>query len=527
MSEESNQNIPSAMRSERRWIVWRYEVVKGKKTKVPYQPGGAKASSTRAAEWTDFDSVSAGNGHFDGIGFVLGDGWMGVDLDECIVDGVPCEEAAGIISELNSYTEISPSGLGVKIFMRGSKPKGWCKVKPKTFKAIEAYDSGRYFTVTGRMLDGSTVDVADRTDAMRELHERFSSKEDAAPDYVTTGKVGVVSQSTIKIGFGGDDTDLLKAAMSAANGEKFRGLWGGDAGEDHSFADNSLCCHLAFWAGPNPQRIDRLFRQSGLMRAKWDERRGTTTYGQRTISEVLKKCKEFYEDDDLIIPSANGSAPHVLMVDEEAIKAMPPREQALAELRKLLRVPISRWVQYCPEAGHETYYMYLEGVEDPVCIGKASAVVSRSAFKTAVYAQSNMVVSASGKLWNKVLRQLAMIREVVNVPEDTREGQLSSAINRFLEDQTVHDVTEKQEAVRLKSPFVENGLIYVHMESLKQWMVMNRMPVDLFYKTLLHMDWERHTVSFDNTSRSYWRTHMENLRQVGVDEAEPADRGRL
>ena len=50
---------------------------------------------------------------------------------------------------------------------------------------------------------------------------------------------------------------------------------------------------LAFWT-TNPDQIDRLFRTTGLLRAKWDEQRGTATYGQRTIAEALARQTEHY-----------------------------------------------------------------------------------------------------------------------------------------------------------------------------------------------------------------------------------------
>src|SRR5207302_6323653 len=89
---------------------------------------------------------------------------------------------------------------------------------------------------------------------------------------------------------------LIDRASEATNGEKFRRLWSGDtAGYDTpSQADQALCNLLAFWCQGDTSRMDGLFRQSGLMRAKWDERRGEQTYGQKTIAKSLKGRTEFY-----------------------------------------------------------------------------------------------------------------------------------------------------------------------------------------------------------------------------------------
>jgi hypothetical protein len=75
--------IPAEMREARRWFVWRYELRDGRRTKVPYNPlAGRRASSIDPSTWTTFEQASAARG-FDGLGFALGGGFAGVDLDRC------------------------------------------------------------------------------------------------------------------------------------------------------------------------------------------------------------------------------------------------------------------------------------------------------------------------------------------------------------------------------------------------------------------------------------------------------------
>lgn len=101
-----------------------------------------------------------------------------------------------------------------------------------------------------------------------------------------------------------DDHQLIQKAMSAAtNGAQFSGLWRGDRSffpvrngkPDQSGADQSLINLLAFWTGKDDARMDRLFRQSGLMRPKWDERRTNGTYGSETIDEAIQKVRNVYD----------------------------------------------------------------------------------------------------------------------------------------------------------------------------------------------------------------------------------------
>ncbi len=102
-----------------------------------------------------------------------------------------------------------------------------------------------------------------------------------------------------------DDAELVRRATAAANGAKFARLWEGDTNgyatsgnEGRSEADLALCSLLAFWCGPDEDRIDALFRRSGLMRPKWDERHygNGRTYGQGTISKVLSSRSEFFSE---------------------------------------------------------------------------------------------------------------------------------------------------------------------------------------------------------------------------------------
>jgi len=102
------------------------------------------------------------------------------------------------------------------------------------------------------------------------------------------------------------DDELLERATSAANGEKFRRLWNGDIGgyDSHSEADMALCTLLAFWTGGDCGRMDRLFRESGLIREKWDELHygDGRTYGEGTVERALQVTDERYG------PSTGGAS---------------------------------------------------------------------------------------------------------------------------------------------------------------------------------------------------------------------------
>jgi putative DNA primase/helicase len=143
--------IPDELKVCPQWVNWRYARAGEKWTKHPYDPrSGRKASSTNLLTWSSFDQVLRAyeSGDYAGVGFVFcsGDPYVGVDLDGCRdpQTGEIAMWASKIIGCLDSYTEISPSGRGVHVIVRGKMPT------PVKRRGVEMYAAERYFTVTGQ-----------------------------------------------------------------------------------------------------------------------------------------------------------------------------------------------------------------------------------------------------------------------------------------------------------------------------------------------------------------------------------------
>jgi len=150
------ENIPEELKLLRQWVVWKYEFDEGRTrwTKPPWRADGrGHASSTNPTTWSEYETALAAyrKDGFDGIGFVLTTdlGIVGVDLDHCYNPATKtlAPWATTIIDHFNSYTEVSPSGTGARIFLRGQLPAGGHKKGN-----IEIYSGGRYLTVTGCVL---------------------------------------------------------------------------------------------------------------------------------------------------------------------------------------------------------------------------------------------------------------------------------------------------------------------------------------------------------------------------------------
>ena len=208
--------IPKELRALPQWLVWRLECREGqpKPTKVPYDwRSGRKASTTDRSTWTTFEhatraretSVTVANAgycrkrfsdngeysaHFSlengvpggfagyadkmaemgkpyaGVGFVFTDRdpYCGVDLDGAYeAPGCLFPWADSLLGGLATYAERSPSGTGVHAIARADVGGGARR------GAIEVYDRGRYFTMTGEHVTGTPDTIADAQRALDDL----------------------------------------------------------------------------------------------------------------------------------------------------------------------------------------------------------------------------------------------------------------------------------------------------------------------------------------------------------------------
>src|SRR5437870_5454332 len=238
-------SIPEELTVRPQWVAWQYEERGGKTTKVPYNAvSGRRAKSTDPETWATFEQAVAflkANDWVSGVGFVVTKetGITGVDLDHCRdpQTGDIDEWASRVIRYLDSYTEITPSMAGLRIYVRASLPQGGRKKATNGGKgAIELYDNARYFTVTGEHLEGTPLTIEERQRELAKLHADLFEKKH------TKKKEGGEAKKNQKL----TDDDIVKKAMSARNGVKFQKLWNGDMSEygSQSEADLALCSML-------------------------------------------------------------------------------------------------------------------------------------------------------------------------------------------------------------------------------------------------------------------------------------------
>lgn len=302
--------IPAELRALSQWVCWRYETRGDKRTKAPIDAKSngrlSYAKSNDPETWSTFDEAAAAYArHPDlaGIGFCFApdDGLTGIDLDHVIDPdtGELKPEAAEILERFKgTYAEVSPSGTGLRLFCYGKPGRSGKNVGKMKWCEVYSHPSSRYLTLTGQHWSGSATAVTNQQEALDWLHERFMAASTGQENQASDPPVDATKRPPVALTL--DDAGLLNKARKAKNGADFGRLWAGDTsahGGDESAADLALCNLLAFWTGGDGARIDRLFRQSGLMRDKWDSKRGEAgTYGQWTVDKAVAGCKEFYGD---------------------------------------------------------------------------------------------------------------------------------------------------------------------------------------------------------------------------------------
>ena len=284
--------VPQELAERPQWVVWKSKPAEKpdqKPRKLPIDPKTRKAAaSDDPSTWVSSATakVEYTRGGYEGLMFALSadDPYAVIDLDHCrdAETGAIAEWAQAIIDRFNSYTEGSPSGEGVHIWIRAAMPGN--DHKGRKHGDIEAYSCGRFMTVTARRIPGTPETIEERQDEL----EAFVADRTYFPERPT-----LVSLQSRAVGgeVGHSDAEILARAMRARDGQDFSALWAGSwkaqGYTSQSEADLALCGKLAFWTNGDATQMDRLFRQSGLMREKWDERRADSSYGEWTISRAL------------------------------------------------------------------------------------------------------------------------------------------------------------------------------------------------------------------------------------------------
>lgn len=297
----SYDSIPQDLKELNQWVGFT-------ESKTPIDPQSLRGAKAKIKDtWGTFEEAinSIGkmgtyykndnpvNENIIGVGFEFNNNnIVGIDLDHVLdADGNLHEKAELIYQWLNSYTEISPSGTGLHIFIYGDIPVDGKNNKNglEPGKGIEVYKAGHYLTMTGNVF--RDLKPIERRDAeIKSVYDEYFKQEIPQPKKL----------------------DLEPAPTYQPNGEQFergliydevlKNLWdGGRNSDDESSNDQALMNKLAYWCDNDINLMIEQFRASPYASQKDREhlkKMGRDDYMTRTAKEAVKGCSRTARDDN-------------------------------------------------------------------------------------------------------------------------------------------------------------------------------------------------------------------------------------
>jgi putative DNA primase/helicase len=336
-------NLPATLKQIPNWIRWQLEERDGKQTKVPYVVGTTRpAAINKPADWVRFRTAIGSVptiSDSEGLGFVINGkaaelGLVGFDIDGCrnSQSGEITEWAWRLIKWLHSYTEVTPSGTGVRVWVIGELPEGRrvFSLSPSAGYGdkvrVEVFSQGRYFTITGdRIGDATDIERRNLLDAYRlcdEIKRQFPSAHkptqpgsaddgDAGP--VRIKSTGSVITTKLELLMHGNITQDRPLVIEDGLGNSLEY-------PSHSEADLALATWLAI-DGKDAEGIAEAFRESALYRRKFER----PDYREKLIRKALESAQEWKPTNQQIVLQANETVvPLPEGIDPNSVAAIPP-----------------------------------------------------------------------------------------------------------------------------------------------------------------------------------------------------------
>ena len=175
------------------WVAWNDEGGR----KVPKSPRGGNAKSNDPTTWGTYTEAAEAvkSRGYSGVGIMLSNGLVGIDLDDVVGDGGEIDGwAREIIDGIDSYAEVSPSGSGVHVLAYADPTATGAIGRADHAKGVEVYNHGRYFTVTGEQLGESGI--VNRTSEVLRLLERHFMGE--SPEDKLRRSVGAIARDQVR-----------------------------------------------------------------------------------------------------------------------------------------------------------------------------------------------------------------------------------------------------------------------------------------------------------------------------------------
>ena len=279
-------SIPMDLRGYPQWVCWRY-VDRGpdkKPDKRPINPHNLHNAGVQwPNSWSTFEEAFAmyemhRGTSLNGIGFVLTarDPFVGIDIDHCIGGAGILPDAQDMIRQFHSYTEISPSGAGLRILVASP---GFARNMRR--QGLEVYSHSRFVTLTGHHVAGTPSSITTR--AADQIAALLPAAPRAVPPAAAVEpEVDMAAMSGV---------DLWERIFQYDRfGHQHRRRFGGDTsldGNDHSLSVIRLVNCLVRWTGGDAARMRTLMLMSPLANEKWHTKRGDRDWLDLQIADAI------------------------------------------------------------------------------------------------------------------------------------------------------------------------------------------------------------------------------------------------
>lgn len=291
--------IPQDLKSQALWCLWKYEERGDRRTKMPYSPLGGNARSNDPETFTGFEQALTAykRGGYDGLGMGIFNGFCAVDIDHCLDTNTPegyklSDMAQDIINTMDSYTEMSPSGTGIRILFKAT---GFQYDKAKYYInnrniGLEVYIEGatsKYVTVTGMQWgEWGRKPVKECSEQIAVVLEKYMRRKDRQPTTPTYTSA--------------DAPDYLQHGLE--KDERLLALWNGHRDTtDESGNDLALLNKLAYWCNRDEGQMIEAFLRSPYAAQKDDAHRKKMQredYLHSTAQMAIAGCQRTAADDD-------------------------------------------------------------------------------------------------------------------------------------------------------------------------------------------------------------------------------------
>lgn len=327
MPKFNYQNIPQELRNLKQWGLFELKWVEARKknTKIPINPyDGSAGKSNDPNTWSDFDTAMRALNDVeraDGLAFYFANGYVGLDIDH--IDSNLEDWRAGdndpnnLVNKFqdltdNTYMEVSQSGTGIHAIFKGKIPG-----KRRRKGNYEMYQTGRFFALTGNNIIPDPTIKSMSDDEMKTLYEFLFGKDNVVQLHSETDNITPVDLSVVEI--------IKRAENSAKTGTRFtmfmKGGWE-QFYSSHSEADMAFANDLAFWTGRDFHKMDTIFRNSSLMREKFDEKHGAVTYGTSLLNKAINETQNIYNPES---DSQDSESSYTFSFNEDKTKKIMPR----------------------------------------------------------------------------------------------------------------------------------------------------------------------------------------------------------